>query len=204
MSDLVTVAVSPPALPENFSIPQAAALARDLSISMYDREVILRKHRVTDAQCKVLENNPYFIKLLEQAAAEWNSPRSIQQRLALEAAVALEGVLPDVVARMSAKTEPLSGVVEAGKLLTKVAGIGEKSAPGPAGEKFTITIDLSGGGGEKQTFEKTLPPVIEAFPVQPFAEGAAALLDLYTEPEKPGTSDPISKDPEGTRNPPSV
>jgi hypothetical protein len=173
---------------------------------MYERPVILKKHGVTEAQVKTLETHSYFQKLLDQTAREWNSPRSINERLALESAVALEGAIPDIAARMGVKNEPLTGVVEAGKLLAKIAGAGEQRQQQAPGEKFTITINL---GGETQVYEKTRPaldltaeiqsvserssllPTIQPFPagpspeptIQPFPAGTNSLLDLQTEPD---------------------
>jgi hypothetical protein len=191
---LVTAAVNPPGLPDAFSIPAMGALARDLAIQMYERPAILRKHNLTEAQCAALEKHPYFVKMLEHAVNEWNSPRTVTERLALEAAHGLETALPDVIARMSVKNEPLTSVVAAGQLLTKISGAGEQKQQAAPGEKFTIVIDL---GGDKQVFEKTRPAVIEGYAVQSFAEGASTLLDLRTEPETPRSPAPIQPDPEG-------
>lgn len=192
---VVTAAVTPVPLPENFSVPQMMSLARDLVLQMYDRPVILKKHNVTEAQCAYLEANDYFKKIMHELGVEWNSPRTSTERLAVQTAVGLETVLPDAIARISIKNEPLAGVAQMVKVLADIAGANaaakQKQAPG---EKFTININL---GGDKETYEKTRPPVItlDAAPgpdagtdahmaVQSLAQGAAALLSIQTEPEK--------------------
>lgn len=146
------LAAAPAPLPAGFTIPAAAALARDLAINMYPEEIILRKHGVTTDQLNTLNDNNFFQKLLEAAAAEWNSAKSMPQRLALEAQVLIEDAMPAIGGRMRNATEPLPGVVQALAAITKVAGIGENKAPQAAGEKFTITINL---GADTLKYEKS-------------------------------------------------
>jgi hypothetical protein len=192
----VTVAVTPAPLPENFSVPQAVALARDLVIQMYDRATILKMHKLTDAQALTLEQNDYFKKLMHELAIEWNAPKSAQDRLAVQTAVGLETVLPAAIARISIKNEPLAGVAQLVKVLADIAGANATAKQkGPPGEKFTITINI--GEDKDEVYHKT-KPVIEvhsdAAPaagesegeqpaVRALTEGAAALFSLQLKPE---------------------
>jgi uncharacterized lipoprotein YehR (DUF1307 family) len=178
---VVQQAPSLTALPPGFTIPAAAALARDLAIHLYDDDVILKKHNVTDDQFATLSANTFFHKLLETATTEWNSLKSVQQRLALEASVAVEDVLPDITARMRNATEPLPGVVEALKAFTKIAGIGESKQVQPIGERFSININLS---GETQAYEKNRTP--------------GSTVEIRTLPEGPGNPAPVLDIPRGS------
>lgn len=180
----------PIGLPPDFSVAVAASLARDLSIGLYDRSVVLRKHEISEAQCLLLENHPYFQNLLEQAAKEWNAPTNIKDRLALEASVGLEKALPSIVSRMQNQHEPLTGVVQAAKTLSEIAGVGGNKTPQAPGEKFTITINL---GADKQVFEKTLtidaapdPGTLSGHtPLQSVPEGAGVHPQVSTNVEVP-------------------
>lgn len=153
----VTVAVTPAVtLPGNIDIPAAVRLAHDLAVDLYDRDVILKKHGVTDEQCRALEANTHFKALLEKAIRDWFAPSNIRDRLALEAAIGLEAAMPAMVGRMTNALEPLPGVVQAAKVLADIAGAGGQRQQASAGEKFTITINL---GSDKQVFEKTAPTI---------------------------------------------
>jgi hypothetical protein len=180
----VTAAVTPPALPDGFSVPGAVGLARDLVMNLYDRDFILKKHGITEAVCKRLEANEYFQKLTEQLAIEWNTPKSAQERLALHTAIGLEVVLPDAIARVSNRTEPLAGVAQMVKVLADIAGANQaakQKQQGAPGEKFQITINLgAANGGTKEHYDKTITvlPTITADP-----EPDGGLLALQTEPE---------------------
>lgn len=184
---LVTVTVTPVALPENFSIPEAISLARDLALNMYELPVILKKHGISDTQYATLKTNTYFAKLVEQMALDWNGSKSAQERLALQAAVGLETVLPEAIARVKNKNELLTGVSQMVKVLADIAGANNHNkAPSAPSEKFTITINL---GADREVYDKS-KPIIDLQPapageVPAVPEGFSSLLTLQTEPEKP-------------------
>lgn len=183
----VTATVTPAPLPESFDTPAAAALARDLAIGMYDEALILKKAGITAEQYETLKQNEWFQKLVTQLSEEWNQPKNAQQRLAIGAAVGLETVLPDVIARAKVKNEPLQGVAQLVKVIADIAGVGgSNKAPAPPSEKFSITIDL---GGEPEVYEKSRPVItVESAPIDTalpeITGGIRSLLTLQTEPEK--------------------
>jgi hypothetical protein len=185
----VTVAVTNAPLPDGFSVPQVVALARDLAMDMYERPALLKKHNVTDAQFATLEQIPYFQNVVKQMAEEWNAPKSAQQRLAIGAAVGLEEVLPDVIARAKVKNEPLQGVAQLVKVLADIAGANQSAGrqAAPAREQFKITINL---GADQEVYNKTKPiitieqPASDPVEVQSQPEGLGSLLSLSPEPEK--------------------
>lgn len=187
MSDdpLVTAAVTPVPLPEYFDTPAMVQLARDLAIGMYDEAIILKRAGLTPGMYETLKQNPYFQKFVEQMAIDWNQPKNAQQRLALQAAVGLEKVLPTVIGRAEIKNEPLQAVAQLVKVLGDLAGANNqnKQAAAPS-EKFTITINL---GADTETYEKTKPVVEVANdfddPIQEVRSGIQSLLTLQTEPE---------------------
>ena len=185
---VVTATVTAGPLPGRFAPPAAAVLARDLAIGMYDEPVILKKAGLTPEQYQTLKQNPWFQKLVEQMALEWNSPKNVNQRLAIQTAVGLETVLPDVIARAKVKNEPLQGVAQLVKVLADIAGAGgANKQPEPATEKFKITINL---GADQEVYEKSRPVAVTVEQTAiddtlPDINGSIrSLLSLQTEPEK--------------------
>lgn len=185
---VVTGPVTLAPLPAEFSVPAVVALARDLAIGMYDQDVILKRHQLSAEQYATLEAVPYFQAVVKQMAEEWNSPKNSQQRLAIQTAVGLEEVLPDVIARAKVKNEPLQGVAQLVKVLADICGAsGNTRQQAPAGEKFKITINL---GADTEIYNKSKPVVVvEAGPqessaeeVQPLSQGLGPILSLRTEP----------------------
>ena len=153
----VTAAVTPPALPEGCDLHQVAEVVRDIAVNFLDEDELLKKHNLTKAQFTRLKTSPYFTQALEVAVADWAKPSSTDQRIAITSALALELCLPIVAARIHAKNEPLSGIVEAMKFLAKCAGIGEPEGKGRGAttEKYIIHIDL--GADATLHVEKSRP-----------------------------------------------
>lgn len=188
---IVTAAVTPAPLPDGFTVPGAVALARDVAIEMLELPAILRKHAVTAEQYATLKEVPYFKNIVEEFARQWNAPSSVTQRLAQQTAAGLEEVLPDVIARMKIKNEPLQGIAQLAKVLADIAGVGGSARQAPqANEKFKIVINL---GADTQTFEKSKPiinimpdpdPPADVAEIQSFSQGFGSLLAIQTEPEK--------------------
>lgn len=184
---VVTATVTPAPIPEGFSVPGAVALARDLAIGMYDLPLILKKHGITPEQYATLEAVPYFQEVVKQQAEEWNAPKNSQQRLAIQASAGLEEVLPDAIARVKVRNEPLQGIAQLVKVLADIAGAsGNQRQTAPASEKFKITINL---GADTEVYNKSRPSIVVDQPpgvdeVQPVAQGLGTLLTLQTEPEK--------------------
>jgi hypothetical protein len=131
---------------------------RELAQQMFPLPEILKKHNVTEAQYAMMCANDYFKRTLDAMTTEWNTAANTPKRLALEALIALEDKLPDVVARLGTKTEPLSSVVQLAAFLAKIGGLGEQAQTATPGEKFKITINL---GADVEKFEKERRPVIQ-------------------------------------------
>ena len=136
------------------------ALARELATNMRDRSLVLKDYGLTEERYQALLENHFFKNTLDVCIIEWNSADSAEKRIRLQSAAAIEDALPMLAARMSKEGEPLPGVVETGKLLAKLAHLGEDTARGNPAERFTITINL--GDDKKLTFEKDVTPVAPA------------------------------------------
>lgn len=140
--DRVVPVLSKPALTPNV----LAAMARDIATNVYEIEEVVAKYGLTPAQFAVhVHSNGYFQSLLQSYAAEWESIKSTNKRLAFQAAVALEETLPDLARRMGSTREDFADAIGAAKLFTQLAGAG--SPPGgsqvsEAGQRFSIQINI--------------------------------------------------------------
>lgn len=133
------------AVPHDKATPQfLMQVALDFAMDIHSEETILQKHGLSNAQYEYLrEHNEFFKQALSQQAREWQRLGSTQERLRAEAAAALEAHMPTIASRMGSPSEKLSDVVEAAKLIAKVAGVDTSpDRSGPAGEGFEIVIDL--------------------------------------------------------------
>lgn len=169
----VALALPKVQMPSGWDLHKVAAFVTDMAQNMYDLPVILAKHNLTAEQYDVLKDNEFFKRALEAEIITWNSAASIQKRIQLESAIAIEAFMPTVAARLGKSTEPLSDVVALLKVLSEIAGTsGAKAAvnqPG-AGEKFKIIINLGADVTEK---EVNLPSAVQSIP-----EGPGALSPL--------------------------
>jgi hypothetical protein len=178
-----------PATVPPVAVPEMGKLAREMAMDMREKSAILADYRLSDADYDALLQVPAYVKLLTAFTQEWNSALSTHDRIKFQAAYALEDGLPTLSARMGNKDEPLSGAVETGKLLARLAGVGEAAVGARSGEKFTINISL---GGQKITFEN------EIRPVQPLSEGNGETLQIPAECEEGGGVEAVRQITEGT------
>lgn len=156
----VSVAVSIPVLTE----VMLANLAREIAKDINEPLTIIGHFGLSVEQFDVIKQNPFFIRVLAAEITSWKSAGNTEQRLKLSAAAILEEGLPKLGARMMKEGEPLPAAVETGKLLTKIAGIGEATVgPMTPGEKFTITINIGADKVEmKDVTLKTAPVSLES------------------------------------------
>lgn len=134
-------------------------LAAQIAMGIEELPTILQRKQITNDQYEKIANNPFFLRVLQSYREAWLSATNAERRLALSSAAVIEHFLPKYVGRLHDPNEPLPAVNEGMKVLMKMASIGERGAQAPAGEKFTISINL--GGGKELTHE-----VIEATPMK--------------------------------------
>lgn len=130
-------------LPKDLDTHKLATLAREIAMDIKEVSTVLKTYGLTESQYEFVKENPFFKRMLENEIITWNSSLSTHDRIRIEAAAILEDNLPTLGARMVKAGEGLPGVVEAGKLFAKIAGLEtpDKAAAAP-GEKFRITINL--------------------------------------------------------------
>jgi len=131
----------------SISTVELAQMAREIAQDIDHLGLILTRHKLTQAHYDFLErHNRFFKAVLEQEIKNWQSVRSTEARLKLQAQAALEQVMPVVAQRVGSAAEKLTDVVEGAKFLSRVAGV-DTPAVGSAsvGERYQITIDLGAG-----------------------------------------------------------
>jgi hypothetical protein len=150
-------------LPAKVTIPDRAALvalAREMAMAIHAPEEILERHGITADQYAVIVNNPFYSRVLDAETVAWQSAANTPERIKVEAAAMLELFLPELYARMvDREGSTLTAVVEGGKFVAKIAGIGEREAGGGSGQQFTISINLG-----EATVKKETGPVIDVAP----------------------------------------
>lgn len=135
-----------------------AKLAQEIAMNIRPVEEILDTYKITPDRYKELEKIPFFKAALDAYVIEWNSAKTTNERLRIEAAAGLEAAMPALIARMQSQNEDLGKAVEAAKLLSKISGAEASQKDGGApGDKFSITINL--GEDVKLNFEKDVKPV---------------------------------------------
>lgn len=117
-------------------------LAAQIAMDMEELPTILARKQITNDQYEKIAKNPFFQRVLQAYREAWLSATNAERRLALSSAAVIEHFLPKYVSRLHDPNEPLPAVNEGMKVLMKMASIGERGAQAPAGEKFTISINL--------------------------------------------------------------
>lgn len=145
-------------LPDFVNATFVARLARAVVMELQPLSRILEEFKIVQDQFEVIKHIGYYKRVSEEFAAEWNKITNTQDRLRLISAVMLEEGLPRLGSQMVDTNIAASVAVETGKFFAKIAGVGEGKVASdtPAGEKFSIVINL--GEDTKLRFEKDAAP----------------------------------------------
>jgi hypothetical protein len=215
LEPLVTATVTePPAVGETEMTPEAvqaakalvnlpsisavelAQLAREIAQDIDQIGAILQRHHLTQAHYDFLErHNKFFRQVLESEIRNWQSVKSTETRLRLQAQAALEQVMPVVAQRVGSAAEKLTDVVEGAKFLSRVAGVDAPAVgPAPVGERYKIVIDLGAGSDV----------VIAAQSGAQAGAGPAAAHHVSDNAQGQGQSSALRRDGQGQGNLPAL
>lgn len=118
-------------------------LAREIAMDILPIEMILKQYDISDETWAKLQLNTKFMVLLGGEVEAWSSASNTYERVKLKSASMLEEWLPCLMTRMSDDDEALPAVIEAGKMLARIAGLGNSDQPaGVTGERFVINISM--------------------------------------------------------------
>ncbi len=132
----------------HFDLPQLAA---DLVQDMYPTDEILMRHGFDgpgDARWLAIRHSSEFSQLLSTLAEEWSRADSTPKRLKVKAAVALEHLLPILVARAAEAPTSMKDSTVFARLLSDMAGVMPvpgHSVPG-TGSSFSLRIVIQPSG----------------------------------------------------------
>jgi hypothetical protein len=190
-------------IPEFVTATFIARLARAIVMELQPLDRILDEFKLTQDQYAVVKLIPYFKRVCEEFAAEWNRITSTQDRLRLISAVMLEEGLPRLGSQMVDPNIGAAVAVETGKFFAKIAGVGDgpKTSEAAGGDRFTITINM--GQDAKVEIAKDVTPrtakeVEEPTPLSELPERSADDKPLEADPERESLE--ISSEPFPNRN----
>lgn len=129
-------------------------LARDVVMGMHEMDEILKFHNLTKMEfTRRIENHPRFIAYLKSESEAWNAATNTGERVKLKASVVMEDFMLEAHTALHDKKTPLNQRVELGKLLAKIAGMGEPKTFGPGGQGgpgFSLQINITPGAAPAQ------------------------------------------------------
>lgn len=126
-------------------------LAREVAANIYPVEKILAALKISDEEFERIKAQPRFQKLLEQMVLEWESVTNTMERTKVKAGAMVEDWLPEAHTMMHDRTQGLAARTELAKLVTRLAGIGEKDISANGVERVSVTINL--GADTKLNFQ---------------------------------------------------
>jgi hypothetical protein len=166
----------------NLSEQAMAGLARELVTHIRAPHLTYSDFGISAMQFEQhVQSNEFFKKCFIASLEEWNSVKSIEQRIQYKSRAIIEDSLPKLGADITDDNEALPARVQAATFIAKMGGMGDDRREIAPGEKFTITINL--GADTVQTFDKTT--------------GHPKVIDLEAAPllEKPDENPPTKSDP---------
>lgn len=141
-------------------------LAREVARNLVPIDRVKQSYQLTQEQFDELVDTPIFRQRLTEEQAIWSAsdPMSIAHRIGAKSATMIEESLHELFVLVHDKSQPMTAKVEALKMASRWAGIGENpNVKGGVSDdsRVKITINI---GSEKIEFDKerSLPsPVIE-------------------------------------------
>ena len=135
-------------------------LAREIAMDIQPLATILKQYSISDQTWAELQTNSKFNMLLSSEVEAWQTALNTHERVKMKSAAMLEEWLPDLYLRMHDAEEAMPAVIEAGKMLARIAGLGMPTdVQGAIGERFVINISM-GPQAEPVSFAKDVTPQV--------------------------------------------
>lgn len=131
---------------------QMLKVARDIAMDIYDIATILQNNSIDSRDFNTWKEHPRFLSYLRSETEAWKSATNTLERTKLKAAVIMEDFMQEAYTQLHDKKVALNHKVELGKLVAKIAGMGEPKVLNGAGggAAFQLRINIS-NNGERRT-----------------------------------------------------
>lgn len=147
------------AMANPFPDQRLVILAREVAMEIHPIEAILERFGVSLDEWEMIKAKPMFCSFLQDAMITWNNALSGSERIKVKALAAVEDWLVEAYAILHDKQSALRDRVELAKLMSRLAGVGEKTGGEvSSGERISITINM--GEDHKLQVEKIHAPKI--------------------------------------------
>jgi len=136
-------------------------LAREIAMDIQPLQNILQQYAISDETWSQLQSNTRFQMLLSSEIEAWQTALNTHERVKMKSAAMLEEWLPNLNMRMHDHEEALPAVIEAGKMLARIANLGVPGdvTAGNIGERFVINISM-GPAAQPLEFSKDVTPQV--------------------------------------------
>lgn len=147
--------------PDNDIDHSMRAVARNLAMGIYPLDKILEFVGVLPSQFQSWKSHPRFTAYLKSETEAWNSAHNTAERTKLKAGIVMEEWMAETYNELRNVKQPLNHRVELGKLVAKIAGMGESSSFTPGGNAggggFSLQINIAPG----QTTTINARPIVD-------------------------------------------
>lgn len=139
---------------------QMRKVAQNLAMDIYPLDQILSNVGVDHNDFEMWKHHPRFLNYLKTEREAWTSANNVAERTKLKAGVIMEDFMDEAYRQLHDKKQPLNHRVELGKLVAKIAGMGEPKLLNTGnGATFQLQINL-GPGTTPTTIQPTFGKVI--------------------------------------------
>lgn len=162
-------------------------VARELAMDLYTLDQILEACEINTHEFERWQSHPQFLKYLAQFKEEWHGAGNTHERTKIKASIVMEEFMQEAYTTLHDKKQALNHRVELGKLVAKIAGMGEPklNAAGMGGPGFSLTINIGQEPNHRVTINPEISKVINHEPLK--AESGFDDFDDYDPLVSPDT-----------------
>lgn len=119
-------------------------IARELAMDLYSLDQILAHCDTTVQEFEQLKKHPQFTNYYTQFKDEWSTATNAKERAKIKASIIMEEFMEEAYTSLHDKKQPLNHRTELGKLVAKIAEMGEPrlNAGANGGPAFSLTINI--------------------------------------------------------------
>lgn len=153
---------------------QMLRVARDIAMDIYPIVEILENNSISIVEFNSFKDHPRFLEYLKSETEAWKAATNTIERTKLKAAVVMEEFMVEAHGQLNDKKIPLNHRVELGKLVAKIAGMGEPKLMNIGGNTPTFQLNINIGQNKVRVVPQMAkiinhdaPPPIDAIPEEP-------------------------------------